>query len=367
MRSPVDRHRGREDESAVGGRAGVERAAEQRHALAQPDQPVAAGHDGERRRGGRGRCAPRSRRSEPSPREPDADGAAGRVLERVGQRFLHDPVGRELDADRKPGRDARRARGRSRGRRARTRRPAPAGPPRRAADAVPSASAPSRCSRSRRPVSPSAARPARSTSADGRRRRRGIADDEIRGQRRLHDHDAERVREHVVELAGDPLALRGGAALGLELLLDAGALRLGRELRAPLDASLERDPDRPRHDGERDARARRPTKLSRVAAASTPRSARSLPGRSPARPPRASAARTGRRRSRRGRAAGPRGRLVRLDADQRGRDGRSRRRRRGMASGKRASRAQHDGGEPVRAERRPQRAVALPHDLDACR
>ena len=35
-----------------------------------------------------------------------------------------------------------------------------------------------------------------------------------------------------------------------------------------------------------------------------------------------------------------------------------------MASGKRATRAEHDGGEPVRADRSPQRPVALPHHLD---
>ena len=102
--------------------------------------------------------------------------------------------------------------------------------------------------------------------AHGRGRRDGIDIDELRGQRRLHDHHAEGVREHVVELAGDPLALRRGATLGLQVPLERERVPLPPRACALAPASRRALPLRPMaRRGRRRARRPRAPRLSAVA------------------------------------------------------------------------------------------------------
>ena len=131
------------------------------------------------------------------------------MLERVRQTFLHDPVGREVDRPRAAG-TARRRRG--------ARREARRGRPRRASESRPSrpgcgarsASSPSRrMAPRRRRISASAVRPACSTRPERvavlvQRVRQLVPD-----RADLEHHDADGVRDDVVELARDARALLG--------------------------------------------------------------------------------------------------------------------------------------------------------------
>ena len=100
---------------------------------------------------------------------------------------------------------------------------------------------------------------------DGRRRRRRVRVDEIGRDGRLDDHHAQRLREDVVQFACDAPALRGGAALGLGRLLNAGPRRHRRELRLRSRVLRECDADRPRSEGESDEEQRVPRQLIAVA------------------------------------------------------------------------------------------------------
>src|SRR4051795_4147934 len=87
-----------EDEAAVGALAGLELAAVQGHPLPDAHEPVPAARQG----GGRADAVVgdlQLHRPGPVP-DPHPHRGGLRVLERVGQALLHDPVGRQLDADR---------------------------------------------------------------------------------------------------------------------------------------------------------------------------------------------------------------------------------------------------------------------------
>jgi hypothetical protein len=78
----------------------------------------------------------------------------------------------------------------------------------------------------------------------------GICDDQVGGERRLDDHDGQRIGEQVVELAGDPFAFRGGDALSLEFLLQASALGPGCQRARPFERLAHSHADRPRRHRE---------------------------------------------------------------------------------------------------------------------
>ena len=209
----------------------------------------------------RGR-ARRRRTSSSSSRSAVADdhlrAGRARVLERVGQRLLHDPVRRQVDA------------GRQRTRRRPRRAARPAG--RRRAASSTSASRPaspgcgasaglSSAARAGRRAA-GAARPApRARSACDRRRapggrRSGSASSRPRPGLGLHDHHAEAVGDHVVQLARDPGALlgHGRPRLGLARLLGPlGALgQLGRSPVALVEGEADQPGDRRDRDDEHD-------------------------------------------------------------------------------------------------------------------
>ena len=155
------------------------------------------------------------------------------VLERVGQRLLHDPVGGEVDAgraaargspsiaqlDRQPGRRA---------------------PARRAIGSEPSpgCGAIAELLVARRGACPSSRRSSTSAVAAARLDRAERAARPLRrrpraaraARLRLHDHDADAVRDHVVQLARDARALLGDCPLRLLL-----ALALEQAPRGPRD------------------------------------------------------------------------------------------------------------------------------------
>jgi hypothetical protein len=79
-----------------------------------------------------------------------------------------------------------------------------------------------------------------------------ISSGEVRRERRLYDHHAERVGEHVVELSRDAPALGGGRALDVQFLLQPCALSLRREPARSLECLSKRNADEPRPNGERE-------------------------------------------------------------------------------------------------------------------
>jgi hypothetical protein len=153
-----------------------------------------------------------------APRDRDARGRAAGVLDRVGECLLHDPVDRELGArrERLPRALHRERHGQAGRARAldqlaeaveRRRRLGLRG---RVEDAEQDVHLGQR-------VGPGV--------ADARRRvlgARGIGRQDPAGAARLHDHDADAVRDYVVHLAGDPAALVGHRLLGLALALLGG-------------------------------------------------------------------------------------------------------------------------------------------------
>ena len=166
------------------------------------------------------------------------------VAQRVRQRLLHDPVGRQVDArgQRVLARPRASARPRAR-RRAAARRARRAGRA-RAAGAPARRSASGRTAASSRRSSASASRPAGLDRAQRGARLVGALVEDVVGRRRLHDDHRDAVGDHVVQLARDPRLL----------VADRPARRL-----------LDRDPpvarglaERPRDDRQERARRSRP-------------------------------------------------------------------------------------------------------------
>ena len=232
-------------EAALGPGADAQVAVVHRHPLAHPGQAVAA------RLGAGG--APSVIRHLDGDRGVGVGDAhrcvrGGRVLEAVGERLLHDPVCREVDArrDGSPGPRHRQRR----------RQPGLADPVDQVRRGRP-ASAPEReATRDLLVVAQDAAaggasrpstggRPARS-----RRLRRAPASrspvEQAPGSTGLHDHHAHRVAQHVVQLAGDPEPLVGGGGPDVRLgaltpVPDPGAEQQHRTERGCVDARRPRD------------------------------------------------------------------------------------------------------------------------------
>ena len=219
------------------------------HALAHADEPVAAALDARprqcRRRGRR-----RSARSSSSPRAHAHLGVAAAVLERVGQRLLHDAVGGEVDAGRQlarlavdvAARPGARPRGCARSaRRARC----SVGCGASAAASSPACSTPSRWR-----ISASASRPVRSISAAASIARCGSRARMRRAPPAWMTIVETRVGEDVVHLARDPPALLGDRARGVGLALLVGDLRGLVQLGGQLGARAHDAPGQPHQHAE---------------------------------------------------------------------------------------------------------------------
>ena len=169
------------------------------------------------------------------------------VLERVGQALLHEAEGGQVDAGRQRPRVALHA---QLDRRAPRRASGAMSAPRRSSEGCGECSASSPSGRrmpSSRRISVSASRPVASTAPSARDRGVGVAVEHAARRAGLHDHDRDRVRDDVVQLARDPHAL---ARHGVALALGALALELlgarpsarrsgarGRGRRAPAPSS----------------------------------------------------------------------------------------------------------------------------------
>ena len=171
------------------------------------------------------------------------------MLDHVGQRLLHDPVGREVDAGRQR---ARLALDRERDVDARAAGALDQPGTSRTPGAGASSGASSPCGRSTssmRCISVSASRPIVAICAPAASR---SAPSSAPERLRLHDHQADAVGDDVVELARDPHALRGDRLLGQQQLLalelggavvqrrEVGGAR-GREVEAAGDRQADRD------------------------------------------------------------------------------------------------------------------------------
>ena len=245
------------------------------------------------------RCAPRPRARRGSPRTSHRDRGARGVAQRVRQALLHDAVGRprrpadgQTSRARPPGAASRRGRCRRRA------RPAP----RRARGRAPGRSASSSpSSATRRPMSVLGLA---GGVGDARRTPRRVRSGSTRGQplarARLHDHDADRVGDDVVQLRRDPRALVADRQprVRLALLRRARAARSASRAATTL-ALAQRTARGPADGGEQDEPGR---PSSADACAGRPRAAR----RPPRRRPRRASVDPSVRRKRVRRAAGPR-------------------------------------------------------------
>ena len=163
-------------------------------------------------------------------RDRDAGARARRVLERVGERLLDDPVrgqvdpGRQLDGVAGHAQLHAQARPRARGAPARRRARCSAAPDSGSAP-PPRRTGPNRCR-----ISASASRPVRSISAAASTARSGFFSSTWRAARGLDHHHAQVVREHVVQLARDAAALERDRAPLVLLARVLRALRLLGEL-----------------------------------------------------------------------------------------------------------------------------------------
>ena len=81
-------------------------------------------------------------------------------------------------------------------------------------------------------------------------RRFGVPPDQVARDRGLDHHRAERVGERIVELRGDPLALRRRRALRGQAPLDAGVLGLRPQAAVAVERTEQRDAQRPRTDAQ---------------------------------------------------------------------------------------------------------------------
>ena len=221
-------------------------------ALADADEPVAEAVARSRRR--RRRRAPRA-----AARRAVADGHVGvagaRVLERVRQALLHDPVGGEVDrpAAARPARPRRaRARAGPRGRPRRRARRGRRGPAAGASSSVVAVAA----HRAEQAAHLGERRAAGPLDAPQRLRVLGqLAGQLVADGADLEHHHADRVRDDVVQLARDPGALLGDRDAGRRVALPLGLrsraprpprpARRARAARArqPADREQERDED----------------------------------------------------------------------------------------------------------------------------
>jgi hypothetical protein len=174
---------------------------------------------------------------------------------------------------------------------------------------------------------------------------------EILGQRCLYDHDAERVREHVVQFTRDPLPL----GRRRELHDVPRPLRLRRQFPAALERTAKHVAERPWSNGEDEPEDQVRAEVREQLERQHHDDERGTEAREAGRDPRRM--KTDCERGKRNRKD-PGRRRVELNPEQRRQDlrGRHRKRHRERIP---TPKDEGDAGKPVRPDRRPQRSVTL--------